>query len=325
MTQQPLVKISDLHVLFKGQKNVCAVNGLSLNLLPGQVLGILGESGSGKSVTLKALLRLLPAHKTEIRGLIEVLGRNVMSLNAADLASFRGGIASMIFQDPMLALDPVYTIGDQIAEVVTRHHGLKRRDAMAYALDMLKKVRIPSPERRLKAYPHEISGGMRQRAMIALALAGNPKLLLADEPTTALDASVQMQILLLLRELQKESGMGMIFVTHDIGVAVEICDVVAVMYAGQIVETGTIRDIVKDPKHPYTKGLLAANLHGAERGKRLETIPGSPPLLESAPTSCSFAPRCAYTQAVCRLKVPDAVTISKNITVRCILETNMNS
>jgi peptide/nickel transport system ATP-binding protein len=325
MTQQPLVKISDLHVLFKGQKNVCAVNGLSLNLLPGQVLGILGESGSGKSVTLKALLRLLPAHKTEIRGLIEVLGRNVMSLNAADLASFRGGIASMIFQDPMLALDPVYTIGDQIAEVVTRHHGLKRRDAMAYALDMLKKVRIPSPERRLKAYPHEISGGMRQRAMIALALAGNPKLLLADEPTTALDASVQMQILLLLRELQKESGMGMIFVTHDIGVAVEICDVVAVMYAGQIVETGTIRDIVKDPKHPYTKGLLAANLHGAERGKRLETIPGSPPLLESAPTSCSFAPRCAYTQAVCRLKAPDAVTISRNITVRCILETNMNS
>lgn len=325
MTQQPLVKISDLHVLFKGQKNVCAVNGLSLNLLPGQVLGILGESGSGKSVTLKALLRLLPAHKTEIRGLIEVLGRNVMSLNAADLASFRGGIASMIFQDPMLALDPVYTIGDQIAEVVTRHLGLKRRDAMAYALDMLKKVRIPSPERRLKAYPHEISGGMRQRAMIALALAGNPKLLLADEPTTALDASVQMQILLLLRELQKESGMGMIFVTHDIGVAVEICDVVAVMYAGQIVETGTIRDIVKDPKHPYTKGLLAANLHGAERGKRLETIPGSPPLLESAPTSCSFAPRCAYTQAVCRLKAPEAVTISKNITVRCILETNMNS
>jgi peptide/nickel transport system ATP-binding protein len=325
MTQQPLVKISDLHVLFKGQKNVCAVNRLSLNLLPGQVLGILGESGSGKSVTLKALLRLLPAHKTEIRGLVEVLGRNVMSLNAADLASFRGGIASMIFQDPMLALDPVYTIGDQIAEVVTRHHGLKRRDAMAYALDMLKKVRIPSPERRLKAYPHEISGGMRQRAMIALALAGNPKLLLADEPTTALDASVQMQILLLLRELQKESGMGMIFVTHDIGVAVEICDVVAVMYAGQIVETGTIRDIVKDPKHPYTKGLLAANLHGAERGKRLETIPGSPPLLESAPTSCSFAPRCAYTQAVCRLKAPDAVTISKNITVRCILETNMNS
>jgi peptide/nickel transport system ATP-binding protein len=325
MTQQPLVKISDLHVLFKGQKNVCAVNGLSLNLLPGQVLGILGESGSGKSVTLKALLRLLPAHKTEIRGLVEVLGRDVMSLNAADLASFRGGIASMIFQDPMLALDPVYTIGDQIAEVVTRHHGLKRRDAMAYALDMLKKVRIPSPERRLKAYPHEISGGMRQRAMIALALAGNPKLLLADEPTTALDASVQMQILLLLRELQKESGMGMIFVTHDIGVAVEICDVVAVMYAGQIVETGTIRDIVKDPKHPYTKGLLAANLHGAERGKRLETIPGSPPLLESAPTSCSFAPRCAYTQTVCRLKAPDAVTISKNITVRCILEANMNS
>ena len=320
MSQKPLVRISDLHVQFKGQRNVFAVNGLSINLMPGQVLGILGESRSGKSVTLKSLLRLLPENRTEIHGLIEVLGQDVMKLKSSELSSFRGGVASMIFQDPMLALDPVYTIEDQIAEVVTRHHGLGRKEALGYALEMLKKVRIPSPERRLKAYPHEISGGMRQRAMIALALAGNPKLLLADEPTTALDASVQMQVLLLLRELQKESGMGMIFVTHDIGVAVEICDSVAVMYAGQIVETGTIRDIVKDAKHPYTKGLLAANLHGAERGKRLETIPGAPPLLDKLPTACSFAPRCAYVQDACLTQPPQAEIISKNRTLRCILE-----
>ena len=319
MSQKPLVKISDLHVQFKGQRNVFAVHGLSINLMPGQVLGILGESGSGKSVTLKSILRLLPEKQTEIRGLIEVLAQDVMKLNSSALASFRGGIAAMIFQDPMLALDPVYTIGDQIAEVVIRHHGLSRREALGYALDMLKKVRIPSPERRLKAYPHEISGGMRQRAMIALALAGNPKLLLADEPTTALDASVQMQVLLLLRELQRESGMGMIFVTHDIGVAVEICDSVAVMYAGQIVETGTIRDIIKDPRHPYTKGLLAANLHGAVHGKRLETIPGSPPLLDKQPTACSFAPRCAYVQDACLTQAPLAEIISENRSVRCIL------
>ena len=206
----------------------------------GEVLGLLGESGSGKSVTLRALMRLLPKKRTQISGTVKVLGRDVLAMNDEELSAFRGQTVSMIFQEPALALDPVYTIGHQIAESVMRHEGKSQKEAMARALEMLEVVRIPSAKRRLEAYPHEMSGGMRQRAMIALALACKPKILLADEPTTALDATVQIQILLLLRELQREFGMSVIFVTHDIGVAIEICDRVAVMYAGQIVEQGTL-------------------------------------------------------------------------------------
>jgi peptide/nickel transport system ATP-binding protein len=229
-----LVELRDLRVRFHGQRNVYAVNGIDLDLKAGETLGILGESGSGKSVTLKTLLRLLPENRTQISGDVRVAGQDVNALQGRALANHRGGVASMIFQDPMLALDPVYTIGEQIAEAVMRHEGASRTQGRARALDMLTRVRIPSPERRLSAYPHEMSGGMRQRAMIALALACRPKLLLADEPTTALDATVQIQILILLRELQAEFGMGMIFVTHDIGVAVEVSDRIAVMYAGHV-------------------------------------------------------------------------------------------
>ena len=230
----------------------------------GEVLGLLGESGSGKSVTLRALMRLLPRKRTQISGTVKVLDRDVLAMNDEELSAFRGQTVSMIFQEPALALDPVYTIGDQIAESVMRHEGKSQKEAMARALEMLEVVRIPSAKRRLEAYPHEMSGGMRQRAMIALALACKPKILLADEPTTALDATVQIQILLLLRELQREFGMSVIFVTHDIGVAIEICDRVAVMYAGQIVEQGKLRDIVRSPVHPYAKGLLASTVHGAK-------------------------------------------------------------
>ncbi len=219
----------------------------------------------------------------------------------------------------MLALDPVYTIGQQIAETVIRHEGLDAAAARARALEMLTRVRIPSPERRLDNYPHEMSGGMRQRAMIALALACRPKLLLADEPTTALDATVQIQILLLLKELQAEFGMGMIFVTHDIGVAVEVSDRIAVMYAGSFVETGTVRDIIRDPRHPYTKGLLAANLHGVVKGARLDAIPGAPPPLETPPTLCAFLPRCAARQSVCDTVEPNPVAIAADRQVRCHL------
>jgi peptide/nickel transport system ATP-binding protein len=225
----------------------------------------------------------------------------------------------MIFQDPMLALDPVYTVGDQIAEAVIRHRGVSRAEGMKHALQMLERVRIPSPARRLKAYPHEMSGGMRQRAMIALALACRPKLLLADEPTTALDATVQIQILLLLRELQREFGMAAIFVTHDIGVAVEVADKLAVMYAGEFVETGTVRELIRDARHPYTRGLLAANLHGARKGERLEAIPGAPPALDTAPTACSFAPRCRFAKASCRSETPPTVHLDNGRMVRCVL------
>lgn len=295
----PLVEVSDLTVTFAGTPPVHAVNGVSFTLGQGEVLGILGESGSGKSVTLKTLLRLLPARKTQIDGRVAVDGQDVLSLEGRALADHRGGVVSMIFQDPGLALDPVYTIGQQIAETVIRHEAVDRRTAMARALDMLERVRIPSAKRRLSNYPHEMSGGMRQRAMIALALACKPKLLLADEPTTALDATVQIQILLLLRELQREMGMGVIFVTHDIGVAVEVSDKVAVMYAGSFIETGSVAEIIRDARHPYSRGLLAANLVGAEPGALLQAIPGAPPALNAPPVGCAFAPRCSLAKARC--------------------------
>jgi peptide/nickel transport system ATP-binding protein len=314
----PLVQMRDVTVRFSGERMVHAVNGVSLELQPGETLSILGESGSGKSVTLKTLLRLLPENRTTIGGTVEVDGVDVLALNGRALADHRGGTVAMIFQDPMLALDPVYSIGDQIAEAVMRHEGCNRATGLARALDMLNRVRIPSPERRMTAYPHEMSGGMRQRAMIALALACRPKVLLADEPTTALDATVQIQILLLLRELQREFGMAMIFVTHDIGVAVEVSDRVAVMYAGEFVETGSVRNIIRDPRHPYTKGLLAANLNGAVKGARLDAISGSPPALETLPAACSFAPRCPIRISACEKSRPASTQLAEGRSVRCI-------
>src|ERR1700761_4461710 len=317
MTQ--LVDIRGLNIRFGGERAVHAVNDLSLSLGEGEVLGLLGESGSGKSVTLRALMRLLPKKRTEISGSVKVMGQDVLALSEEGLSAFRGQTVSMIFQEPALALDPVYTIGEQIAETVIRHEGKTKAEARARALEMLEVVRIPSAKRRLESYPHEMSGGMRQRAMIALALACKPKILLADEPTTALDATVQIQILLLLRELQREFGMSVIFVTHDIGVAIEICDRVAVMYAGQIIEQGSLREIVRSPAHPYTKGLLASTVHGAKRGQRLETIPGTPPSLDKAPHNCSFAPRCAVAQPRCSEGLPANVAVSSGHTARCVL------
>jgi peptide/nickel transport system ATP-binding protein len=316
---EPLLEMEDLTVRFHGERIVHAVNGVSLTLQPRETLGILGESGSGKSVTLKTLLRLLPENRTKISGKLKVDGKDVLALEGKALADHRGRSVSMIFQDPALALDPVYRIGDQIAETVMRHEGCSRAEGMARALEMFKAVQMPSPERRLNAYPHELSGGMRQRAMIALALACRPKLLLADEPTTALDATVQIQILLLLRDLQRQFGMGMIFVTHDIGVVVEVSDRVAVMYAGEIIETGTVHDIIRDARHPYTKGLLAANLHGAVKGARLNAISGAPPSLETKPTACSFAPRCPVAMESCSSQRPPNIDVGPKRQVRCIL------
>jgi peptide/nickel transport system ATP-binding protein len=314
-----LVDINGLNIRFTGERTVYAVNDLSLSLGDGEVLGLLGESGSGKSVTLRALMRLLPKRRTRITGQVKVAGRDLLALSDDELSAFRGQTVSMIFQEPALALDPVYTIGRQIAETVMRHEGKSFAEGKARALEMLEVVRIPSAKRRLEAYPHEMSGGMRQRAMIALALACKPKILLADEPTTALDATVQIQILLLLRELQREFGMSVIFVTHDIGVAIEICDRVAVMYAGQIVEQGSLRDIVRNPVHPYARGLLASTIHGARRGERLETIPGTPPSLQQPPHNCSFAPRCSFAEGRCIEALPPNVEIGAGRFARCIL------
>lgn len=314
----PIVEIRDLHVRFKGERNVYALNGVDISLAQGEVLGLLGESGSGKSVTLRALLRMLPPRRTDMSGSIKVDGQDVMTLEGAALEHLRGGTVSMIFQEPMLALDPVYTIGDQIAESVVKHENASFAQGRQRALEMLERVRIPSPKRRLDAYPHEMSGGMRQRAMIALALACRPKVLLADEPTTALDATVQIQILLLLRELQREFGMAVIFVTHDIGVAVEISDRIAVMYAGRIVESGTLREVVKTPSHPYTRGLLSSTLHGAHKGKRLEAIPGAPPRLDQMPIGCSFAPRCKQFSQACSVDAIPLIELGQSHHVRCV-------
>jgi peptide/nickel transport system ATP-binding protein len=317
---EPLVSVRDLAVQFtRGAQTIHAVNGVSFDQAPGEVLGVLGESGSGKSVTLRAMLRILPAHRSRVSGAIRIDGRDVLALSGAELERYRGGTASMIFQEPMLAFDPVFTIGQQIAESVRRHLEIDARGARARALEMLERVQIPSARRRLDAYPHEMSGGMRQRAMIALALACKPRLLLADEPTTALDATVQIQILLLLRELQRELGMSVIFVTHDVGVAIEVADRIAVMYAGRIVETGAVREVIRNPRHPYTQGLLSSTVRGELRGQRIEAIPGSPPDLAALPAGCAFAPRCRLATDGCLSEVPAARDAGGGHLARCIL------
>ena len=313
------VSVRDLHVRFVDKDStVYAVNGVNFGLRRGEVLCILGESGSGKSVTLRALMRLLPDGKAQVEGNVRVDGRDVMALGEAEMAAMRGGTVAMIFQEPMTALDPVYTIGYQIAETIVRHEGVGWTEARARALELFERVQIPSATRRLKAYPHELSGGLRQRAMIALALSCKPGLLLADEPTTALDATVQIQILLLLRSLQEELGMGVIFVTHDVGVAGEIADRLAIMYAGRFVETGPVEAVMKAPLHPYTEGLLASTVHGAMRGRRLQAIRGSPPNMEVVPDACSFAPRCPYAKDQCGRGVPAERWAESEHMARCV-------
>jgi peptide/nickel transport system ATP-binding protein len=301
-----LAEVHDLTVRFVSREaTVHAVNGISFDVQPGEVLCILGESGSGKSVTLRAMMRLLPPQRTRIEGTVHIDGRDVLAMPPRALRELRGGLVAMIFQEPMTALDPVYTVGQQIGETLRRHTGCGWQAARRRALGLLELVRIPSPARRLDAYPHELSGGLRQRAMIAMALSCNPHLLLADEPTTALDATVQAQILILLRRLQRELGMGMIFVTHDLGVAAEIADRVAVMYAGRLVESGPVAEILSAPAHPYTAGLLASIVHGQPRDRDIAAIPGSPPDLRRLPQGCSFAARCPRRMAECRLTTPE--------------------
>jgi peptide/nickel transport system ATP-binding protein len=318
-TLKPLVSVEDLTVRFVTREaTVHAVNGVSFAVNPGEVLCILGESGSGKSVTLRALMRLHPPERTRIEGRINVDGQDVLALDRRALRNLRGGIAAMIFQEPMTALDPVYTVGQQIIETVRQHKRVSKAEARACALELFELVKIPSPERRLDAYPHELSGGLRQRAMIAMALSCGPRLLLADEPTTALDATVQIQVLILLRKLQRELGMATIFVTHDLGVASEIADRIAVMYAGRIVEEGPVAQILADPRHPYTQGLLASTVHGQDRTHDIAAIPGAPPDLRRLPQGCSFGPRCQHPLQTCRTTTPEPTVPAPSRMVRCL-------
>jgi peptide/nickel transport system ATP-binding protein len=321
---EPLVHVRDLTVRFVSKDaTVHAVNGVDFDLAPRETLCILGESGSGKSVTLRSLMRLNPPRRTVMAGTMRVGGHDMMATSERSLADIRGSVVSMIFQEPMTALDPVFTIGAQIRETLLRHERISHAEADRRALELLELVQIPSAKRRLAAYPHELSGGLRQRAMIAIALSCRPKLLLADEPTTALDATVQIQILLLLRKLQQEMGMGVIFVTHDLGVAGEIADRVAVMYAGRFIEEGPVAALMKAPLHPYARGLLGATVHGGVRGVRLTTIPGSPPNLEHLPTGCAFAPRCPEAEPACLTAVPPPNSPTPGRAARCIHVPNL--
>jgi oligopeptide transport system ATP-binding protein len=303
----PLLEVRDLKVTFKTDDGiVSAVNGLSLSVEKGSTLGIVGESGSGKSVTALTTMRLVPMPPGRIEGgTILFRGENLLTKSEAEMRRIRGKDIAMIFQDPMTSLNPVLTIGDQIEEAVRLHLHLGKKDAVAKTVDMLRLVRIPSPEKRLGDYPHQFSGGMRQRVMIAMALSCDPELLIADEPTTALDVTIQAQILVLMNEMQARLGSAIILITHDLGVVAETCRNVLVMYAGNLVEYGSADQIFSTPKHPYTMGLLESlpRLDESERS-RLVPIEGQPPNLLRIPTGCAFAPRCKYRMPICEEAVP---------------------
>ena len=291
-----LLSVKDLHVQFATrQSTIYAVNGISFDLDEGETLGIVGESGCGKSVTSLAMLGILPKQGSVPNGAVEFGGRDLLTLGDSELRDIRGKDIAMIFQDPMTSLNPVLRIERQMVESIRKHLGLDRNGARDEAIALLEQVGIPDAERRLRDYPHQFSGGMRQRVMIAMAISCRPKILIADEPTTALDVTIQAQILELLKQLVAERGMALILITHDLGVVAGVCDRTNVMYAGRFVETGKTIDIFARPRHPYTLGLLRSvpRLDASDK-ERLQPIPGTVTSLTSKPTSCSFAPRCSY-------------------------------
>jgi oligopeptide/dipeptide ABC transporter ATP-binding protein len=310
--QKSLLEIENLHTHFFTPDGVVrAVDGVSYSVRSGQTLGVVGESGCGKSVTALSILRLVASPPGRIvDGAIRFEGANLLNLSEPEMEAIRGNHISMIFQEPMTSLNPLYTVGKQIGESIAVHQGLSRRDAMDKAVEMLRRVKMPEPERRAHAYPHQMSGGMRQRVMIAMALSCNPKLLIADEPTTALDVTIQAQILDLMRELQDTLGMAIIFITHDMGVVAENADRVVVMYAGRKVEEAPVDDLFEHPGHPYTKGLLGSIPHldiaarTDTRRSRLNEIKGMVPSLAKLPKGCTFAPRCAMATDECRAAYP---------------------
>ncbi|MBI5595022.1 MAG: ABC transporter ATP-binding protein [Elusimicrobia bacterium] len=287
-----------------------AVDGVSFHLEEGETLGLVGESGSGKSVTSLSLMRLVPSPPGRILPSSRIVlgGRDVMKLSEREMQAVRGSEVAMVFQDPMTALNPVYTVGNQLAEVLLRHEGLSREKARARAVELLEHVGIPAPAKRADSYPHQLSGGMRQRAMIAMALSCSPRILIADEPTTALDVTIQAQILELIKKLQRETGMAVIMITHDLGVVAETCDRVNVMYCGRIVEEAPIRDLFAAPKHPYTRGLIDSipDLEASRGGVRkpLFAIPGMVPDIHHLPAGCRFAERCFKAADACRSSDP---------------------
>jgi peptide/nickel transport system ATP-binding protein len=307
---QPLLSVRDLRVTFShsGGEPFAAVDGVSFDVGPGQTVGLVGESGCGKSVTSLAIMGLLPRRGNRVEGEVLLDGTDLLRLGDRQMRDRRGRDVAMIFQDPLSSLNPVVPIGTQVAEVLERHKGMSRRAALAVSREMLDKVGIPDPDRRLRDYPHQLSGGMRQRALIAMALACEPRLLIADEPTTALDVTIQAQILALLRDLVQDTGTSLIMITHDLGVVAGLCDTVNVLYGGRIVERAERHTLFAEPRHPYTHGLLASIPRlESERGERLNPIPGS--VADNLPWtgSCAFAPRCGNAIDVCLQRTPELV------------------
>ena len=318
----PILRVRDLSVEFLVRGRTASIlDRVSFDLARGETLGIIGESGCGKSMTALGLLRMVPSPPGRISGgTVEFDGEDLLSATERRIRSVRGKDIAMIFQEPMTSLNPVYSIGNQITETLRRHEQIRQADALAAAVELLRTVQIPAPERRVKEYPHQLSGGMRQRVMIAMALACNPKVLIADEPTTALDVTVQAQIFDLLKERQAASGTSIILITHDFGAVSEMADRVIVMYAGHKIEEGTLSDVRDDPRHPYTQGLLRSmpeiRLDGAEFRKPLPEIPGAVPDLTRREPGCPFAPRCAVATTQCR-KMPVTTRVSATRSVKC--------
>jgi len=317
-----ILEVKDLEVSFgTSAGEVQAVRGVTFDLRRGETLAIVGESGSGKSVTAKSIMRLLPEANSIIKGGEAVFeGQNLLSLSEKRMQGIRGSKIAMVFQDPMTSLDPTMRVGRQITESLKKHLGMSGQRAKERSLELLEMVGIPSAEDRLKQYPHQFSGGMRQRVVIAIALACDPQILIADEPTTALDVTIQAQILELLRDLQERIGTSVILITHDLGVVAQTAHRVAVMYAGKIVETGTVREIFYNPQMPYTWGLLSSiPLPTADRSQDLIPIPGSPPDMSDPPTGCPFTPRCPYAMQICAEEMPDYTTFSAEHKAACWL------
>ncbi|MDF2261082.1 ABC transporter ATP-binding protein [Streptantibioticus ferralitis] len=314
-----MLDVRDLHVEFRTRDGVAkAVNGVNYSVNAGETLAVLGESGSGKSVTAQAIMGILdspPGHITQ--GKIFFQGADLLSLHREARRQVRGAKMAMIFQDALSALNPVLSVGDQLGEMYVVHRGMSRKDARARAVELMDRVRIPAAKERVGDYPHQFSGGMRQRIMIAMAMALEPDLIIADEPTTALDVTVQAQVMELLAELQREMRMGLILITHDLGVVADVADRIAVMYAGRIVETAPVHEIYKAPAHPYTKGLLESIPRLDLKGKELYAIKGLPPSLINIPPGCAFNPRCPMAQEVCRTDVPPLYKVSQTRASAC--------
>ncbi len=314
-----ILEVKNLSVAFQyGGKTVPVSKGVTFSIADGEVLGVVGESGSSKSVTAKTVMRLLPSPPSSVlEGEIILDGHSVLDLSEKEMQHLRGNSVAMIFQEPMTSLNPVFTCGNQLVEAIRWHQHVTKKEAKRQAVEMLDLVGIPMPEERMKSYPHELSGGMRQRVMIAMALSCKPKLLIADEPTTALDPTIQAQIIELILKLQKECNMSVLYITHDLGVVAETCQRVVVMYAGMIMEIAKIEDLFQRPLHPYTKGLMKAMPRMGEKRDRLYDIKGVVPHFTQMPEGCRFQTRCPYVQENCRRACPDMMDVGNGHSVRC--------